>query len=110
MRTEWLHCGLAMFESEGDTSTGLKSRYDLVAHQCAGRPHASLAVNVVGETQSGLGKHLRGRAVARIPIALDGKAQRLMARRLGDEQDVVEAALPFLAAWPLARRQPSIAG
>src|SRR5262249_1361414 len=107
---ERLHRRLAMFESEGDPSTNLKSRYELVAHQRAGRPHASLALNVACETQRGLGKQLRGRAVARIPIALDGKAQRLMARRLGDEQDVVEAALPFLAAWPLARRQPSIAG
>src|SRR5262249_48305768 len=45
-RPERLHSCVGMFESEGDPSTSLKARYELVAHQCAGRPHASLALNV----------------------------------------------------------------
>jgi hypothetical protein len=45
-RPERLHSCVGMFESEGYPSTSLKARYELVAHQCAGRPHASLALNV----------------------------------------------------------------
>src|SRR5690348_14614713 len=93
---------VASTRTEGEASALRQTLAQRRTHQRARRPGAPLALHVAHGTESALGDHLAGRAVARIAVARDYRLDVSAVRQLAQEKDVVEAPLALFPRWARA--------
>src|SRR3981081_1737941 len=74
--------------AEGEAGALLQTLAQCRTHQRARRPHHALALHVAHETESALGDHLAGRAVARIAVARDYRLDPAAIRQLAQGEEV----------------------
>src|SRR5579871_1718151 len=90
--------GGSIFQFEGQAGAVGQPPDQRLAHGGGGGP-ATAGLGgvgyVAGKAERGFGEDLGGRAVARVLVARHSGADGAPVLRLGDEEDVVVAALPF---------------